>query len=406
MNKANGVLFLRSKRIILNDKIISGVVEIKGDKISTIHSYDFDSPLIKDYGNNIIAPGLVDVHTHGYGGYSYTGVINEAEVNDLSMIYLKEGVTSMLATASYNAIEVVSTAMEAGVVGAEILGLHIEGPFLNPKKSEAAPQGTIFPKPNLKHLNKILTQGKGKIKMMTIAPDLEGSHEVINELKHQKIIVAAGHTNVNYKELDAIKDKIDILTHLGNGMTGIHHRDMGALGYGINTNILTELIADGRHITKPMLEIIFKVKSINEIILISDTVALGGCKAGHYKTVSDDYFINSEGVIVNSKGFMSGSSFSLLSNLNYLYNNYDFKINELFKMASLNPSKLLGIDSDYGSIAIGKFADIIVLDDNFKTIDVYKKGKIAYNNEKEILTENPKLKDLLKDREFLNFYST
>ena len=406
MIKDTNRLLLKSKRIILENKIISGVVEIKGSKIHLIHPYDFESGLIKDYGNNIIAPGLIDIHTHGYGGYSYTGVINESEVNDLSMIYLKEGVTSMLATVSYNAIKVVSNAIKTGIVGAEILGLHLEGPFLNSKKSEAAPQGTIFPKPNLKHLNKILDTANDKIKMMTIAPDLRGSDEVIKKKKKQNIIVAAGHTNINYKELEAMKDKIDVLTHLGNGMTGIHHRDMGALGYGINSNISSELIADGRHVTKPMLEIIFKIKDLNEIILVSDTIALGGCQAGHYKTASDDYFINSQGVILNSKGFMSGSSFSLLSNLKYLYNNYELEINELFKMASLNPSKLLEVDNKYGSLAKDKYADIIVLDNDFKTIDVYKKGRLVYDNETEIITENPKLKELLKDQEFLNFYST
>lgn len=400
------IKFLRSKRIVLKDAVFAGVLEIRDDRIHQVHPFDYKAELIKDYGNNIIAPGLIDIHTHGYGGYSFTSVITIEDLNNLSNIYLREGVTSLLATSSNNAIKTVSRAIDQGLSGAEILGIHVEGPFLSQSQDGAAPLGTIFPKPNLEKLKQIIKDSNNNLSMMTLAPEIEGSQEVIKLLKQNEILVAAGHTEASYEFLEQIENDIDVITHLGNAMSGVHHRNMGTFGYGLNSNIYCELIADGRHITKPMLEIIFKIKSVNEIILISDSIALGGCKQGEYKTATDNYIINSQGTIVNNLGNLSGSSFSLLSNLNYLHESYNLKLYELFVMGSLNPSKLLKVDKDYGSITEGKYCDIIVLDDNFKTIDVYKKGKLVYNKNKKIINENPNLSKLLKDPEFLNFYST
>lgn len=398
--------YLKSKRIVLKDEIIEGIIEVRNKRIHQIHPYDYKVEICKDYGDQYLAPGLIDIHTHGFAGYSFTSVITSEDLDVLSNIYLREGVTSLLATSSNDAIKIVSEKIDTGLSGAEILGIHVEGPFLSQHRSGAAPKGTVFPKPDMELMKEILKDSNNNLSMVTIAPELEGSDEIIDLLKKENVIVAAGHTEASYELLEQKKADIDILTHLGNAMSGIHHRNMGAFGYGLNKSIYVELITDGRHLSKSMLEIIFKIKNIDEIIIISDSIALGGCKKGKYQTATDNYIVDSKGTIINNLGNLSGSSFSLLSNLRYLHKNFNFNVDELFTMASLNPSKLLAVDKNYGSIDSGKYADIIVLDDNFDIVDVYKKGKLLYDKNTELVKENPQLAQVLKNREFLNFYST
>lgn len=398
--------FIRSKKIVLENKVVSGVLEIRDGIIKAILDYDFCGDNIIDYKDNIIAPGMIDSHTHGYMGYSFTGSASAKDIDKVSRLYLEQGITTILATVSQNGIKPVLSAIKNGLTDCDILGLHMEGPFINSKRFGAAPPNTQFPKPNLGHLKRLIEQSSGYLKMMTLAPELNGNELLIEELIKNDIIVAVGHSEASYKELEKISQKIDVLTHLGNAMSGISHRNMGAFGYGLNTDIYTELIADSLHIERPMLEIIFKTKSVDKIILISDSIALAGCRKGHYKMANSNLYIDEAGVILNEFDHISGSSFSLLETARNLYSNYNIDLNSLFKMASLNASKLLRVDNKLGSIQVGKIADIIVLDKQFTIIDVYKKGELKFNHNQEKSSQNPKLDDLLLDPEFLNFYGT
>lgn len=405
MKNIKSNLFLKSKQIVLQSKVIAGVIEVRDGYIYAIYDYDFDNADIIDYKDKIIAPGLIDSHTHGYKGYSFTGSASASDIDKASKLYLQQGITSILTTVSYNGIKPVLMAIKKTTSGSNIIGLHMEGPFINPQQFGAAPPDTVFLKPNLNHLNDIIKEADGYLKMMSLAPEVDGNDKIIEKLQAEKIIVAAGHTNVSYKQLEELGNKIDVLTHMGNAMSKILHRDMGAFGFGLNSNIFTELIADGLHIERPMLEIIFKIKSVDEIILVSDSIALAGCKKGHYQLAKYNLTINDDGVIINEFGHLSGSSFSLLDIVKNLYFNYNLDLVSLFKMASLNPSRLLKVDNKLGSIKVGKLADIVVFNQDLDVIDVYQKGSLTYNHKMEKALQNPKLAKLLLDPEFLNFYS-
>ena len=398
-------LYLKSSKIVLKDQVISGVIEIKDQNIYKIHDYSFKKDGIVDYKDNIIAPGLIDIHTHGYKGYSFSGVSSSSDIEKVSEIYLQHGITSLVATVSPKGIKPVVKQIEKGFKASEILGLHLEGPFINPKRFGAANPKSTFLKPSLEILDNLLKDAKGYLTMMTLAPEVKNNDKIIERLIKRKVKVAVGHSNISYQEINEIEDKVDIITHLANAMSGLHHRQMGLLGYGLNKDIFVELIADGLHVEKPMLEIIFKIKSFDEIILISDSIALAGCKKGEYQLSDSKLWVSNDGLILNEFKHISGSSFNLLEIVKYLYNNYNFKLNDLFKMASFNPSKFLK-NQKIGSIANNKQADLIVLNKDLDLIDVYKKGRLSFKQEDKKIKENPNLEKIIKDKEFLNFYGT
>ncbi len=394
--------YLKSLNIVLEDKVVSGIVKIDNDKITQILPYDSNVVSI-DYGDNIIAPAIIDIHTHGFNGFGFNGVSSISDLNKLSKAYASVGVGALLATSSYaginNLVKVVKNSE-----GAKILGIHLEGPFLNPDQHGAAPPNTKFPQPNLDILLELLKLSKNHLKMMTIAPEMKNSKDVINELKKHNVLVAIGHTNATYDQLEVIDEDIDVMTHLANASSKVHHRNMGAAGYGLIKDVYVEVIADFRHLSLAMLKLIFKTKDINEIILVSDSIALANLAKGEYDFVGGKLFINDEGLIVNEYNKISGSSFAIIDNLKELSVKLNLSLVDIFKISSLNAAKLLKIDNEYGSIANNKIANIVVLDKNFKVIDTYVDGSVVYNCQDE-KTVNKKIKELLDNFEYLNFYA-
>lgn len=393
------MIYLKTKQIVLPDEIRSGILAIDQGIIQEILPYDAAVPDLLDYGEHILAPGLIDIHNHGYAGWAFTKTSSEEDLKLLSMRLLKEGVTSMLATSSPGYYDLFTTPLQ----GAEVLGIHAEGPFLNPAQHGAAPPDTPFKKSDLNHLKKMIEASHHQIKMMTVAPEQVGL-DILETLRQNKIKIAAGHSNASYEEMMKLDDYIDNITHLGNAMSGLHHRNIGVLGYGLSQDKWVELIADGNHISKPMLEIIFRLKAKDKIILISDTIALGGCRPSKYETAFGDFWIDESGAIINAFGHHSGSSFSLRQDLSYLYRELKISLIDLFRMASTNPALFLGYN-DRGELAPGKKADLIVLDEDFELIAAYKDGTCRYQTGDEIVLENPRLQEIIGARELMNFYS-
>lgn len=394
--------YLKSKQIVLEDKVISGILKIVNGEIVDILAYD-DAVEAIDYGEYVIAPALIDIHTHGYNGFGFNGVSSVADLNKLSLAYASIGVGALLATSSYAGINNLVKVIDK-TAGAEILGIHLEGPFLNPAQHGAAPPDTKFPLPSLDILDELLSLTKNHLKMMTIAPEMENSERVIDKLRVNDVLVAVGHTNATYEQLEAIESKIDVMTHLANASSPVNHRKMGATGYGLIKDVYSEVIADFRHLSLPMLKLIFKTKDLSEIILVSDSIALANLAKGEYEFVGGKLFIDNEGLIVNEYNKISGSSFAIIDNLKALSIELNLSLPELFQISSLNAAKLLKVDDKYGCIAKNKLANLVVLDADFKVIDTYVGGKHVYNYQDEKIVNEDVFK-LLDNKEYLNFYA-
>lgn len=396
---------IKSKKIVLRDKVIEGTLTLEDGVIQSIDSYEKGDRDAKDYGDLIIAPGLIDIHNHGYAGWSFTGSSNKDDINHLRQRMLLEGVTSMLTTSSTLGIKSVLESMkEDSESMTSVIGIHIEGPFLNSEQHGAAPPDTKFPLPDLEYMKEIYEEADEFLKMMTIAPEMQGSEEIISFLRDRDVKVSIGHSNVTYRELETIKSKVDSMTHLGNAMSGIHHREIGALGFGLlHTDVWVEMIADGIHLSNPMMDLVFHTKDLDRILLISDTVPFAGFDEGTYESLNGKIIVDSDGKLLNEHGNINGSSFPLLSDLGYLNRNFDLSLSDLFKMASYNQTQFLGIDG-VGQIKEEYKADLLVLDEDLKLVEIFKEGK-ELNYEQQMKENNSNVNAHLKDVEFLNFYS-
>ncbi len=392
---------IRSNKIVFEDHMEPGIIEINNGIISDILPIDDSFDI--DYSNQIIAPGLIDIHNHGYAGWSFTNTSLKTDLQLLLKRLISEGVTSMLATSARSGFPQIVDLIEHPTMDTEIIGIHTEGPFLNPQQYGAAPPGTVFETLSISLTKQLYEQSNKHLKMMTLAPEMPGNLEVIDWLNEHNIKVAVGHTNATYDELIKIEDKISNLTHLGNAMSGIHHREIGAFGFGLKENTFVELIADGLHVSKPMMELIFQIKDPSKIILISDTVPLAGLKTGNYQTTMGEIYINKDGLIMNEYGQISGSSRTLLQDLQYLFHEFSFELPRLFQMASLNPAHFLNL-KDRGSISVGKKADLLVLDDQLQLDTVYKNGSIRYQRTDKKVDNQEQVIHLIKDMEFFNYY--
>src|SRR5690625_3529044 len=273
-------LIIEHVNIYTKKKLIKdGSVLIQNGKIEKIveGTIDVEVDTIDGAGLNLV-PGFIDGHIHGAGGYDVMDQDPQA-LTKIAEYLPKEGTTSFVATTITNPIEEIHDAMvivrdyESHQGEAEILGLHIEGPFIEKDKAGAQPEQYIL-NPDLNLLEKWLDLANGSIKAMTIAPELDQDGRFMKMLRDNDINVSIGHTNATYKDvLQATERGANQMTHLCNAMNGIHHRDVGAVGAAIlNENLLSEVIADGIHLSPEMLQILFKSVGPERLMLITDSM--------------------------------------------------------------------------------------------------------------------------------------
>lgn len=394
--------YIKSTRICFEDGIRPAVIEIENGKFKRILEYETDVTTI-DFKDNLCIPGLFDTHTHGYGGYPFTGSSSSEDIVELLKLYAKGGVTSVFASSSITGYASIVGAVKQKTA-ARILGIHAEGPFLSDKRFGIAAPGTKFLKPSIEVTKELIEKSEGLLKVMTIAPENPGAIEVMQYLKNHGIKVAAGHTDATAEEFKQSISYYDVVTHLGNAMSGIHHREMGVLGAALLSDLPCELIADGLHISKDMLEIMFKLKSLNQFILISDSIPLSGIPVGTYQLDYSKVTVQEDGYLINEFGRLTGSSKTVLSGIKTIYELFHFPLHEIVATASIQPARLYGFDQEIGSIAEGKLADFIIVDDSFEVIETYLGGASVYSNQDDQTKSNPRLSEIITEKGFMNFY--
>ena len=394
---------LQSTRILTNNQIIAGKLQIIEGKIAAILPFHDEKPADIDVGDALIAPGLIDTHTHGFAGWSFTGVITPEEIVDLSQKYASFGVTSLLASSAFKGYKPIVEAIKSKNLKVKILGIHAEGPFLSSKQFGAAKPGTLFPAPNKIHALKMIEEAQGYLRMVTLAPEVEGSLELMDMFHAEGILIGAGHTDATRAQLKLSEGKIDVFTHMGNAMKGIHHREIGTLGTALLSDVPCEIIADGLHLCRDMLELVFRLKPIDQLILISDSTAMAGLPVGQYDLPGGIIYVHEDGLVTNEYGRISGSSRPIIKNIKVLLE-MGISLSDIFRMGSYNPARQLGISDVTGTIEEGKYADLIVLDDALSVVMTMVQGKIVYRTGQSMLEFNPRTQSLLDNPEFRGYY--
>ncbi|MBE6602503.1 MAG: N-acetylglucosamine-6-phosphate deacetylase [Ruminococcaceae bacterium] len=335
-----------------------------------------------DAAGNYVAPGLVDIHIHGYLGEDTCDAKPEG-IKKMAYGVVQNGVTAFLPTTMtvskdqiVDALNAVRSVKEESKTwgGAEIIGVHAEGPFINPSKKGAQAEENIL-KPDAD----FIIENADIITSVTLAPEMDEGHQCIKKLaKESNVLVSMGHTDAKFEEaMSAAKDGVNHATHLFNAMSALAHRNPGVVGAALSAdNVSVEVIADTFHINPGLYSIVAKVKG-DKMILITDCTRAGGMPDGEYDLGGQPIFL--KGIECRlADGTIAGSVLKLNNAVKNVIDHTDLPVHEIFNMASLNAATAIGCADRIGSLEAGKDADIIITDETINIIRTIKKGKTVY----------------------------
>ncbi|MBR1648525.1 MAG: N-acetylglucosamine-6-phosphate deacetylase [Alphaproteobacteria bacterium] len=326
-----------------------------------------------------IAPGFIDTHIHGIGGFG-TDDMNEDSILKMSEILPRYGVTSFIPTL-YSAPKgnlfraMISVLKAMGHErGAKILGMHLEGPFISPERLGVQSLASISAV-DLEYMKEIISLGGGNIVNMTVAPELKGMRELALMCIDQGIILQAGHTNANYQQMvEAMQARIMHVTHLFNAMSRMHHRDPGVVGaVFIHPELSCEIIADGVHINPEIIKFLFNCKPTDKVVLVTDSLKPTKQRARHLYANGEEVYFD-KCFMRKSDNVIAGSGLTMIEGVKNLVD-FGLDIEQAVQTASYNPAMIMKQDH-LGFVAPGYDADLVVFDKNFKLLKTVIKGEI------------------------------
>ena len=361
---------VRSKALLYDETIIGIVDEADARR---------GAEEIIDAGGAYVAPGLMDVHIHGYGGDDVSDD-DPAGVRRMSEKLLENGVTSFLPTTLTVAWDTLKSvcghmrtlareSQKPEYPGAEILGVHLEGPFINPERKGAQNPEFILPP----DADKVLPYAD-IVKLITLAPEMPGGYECIRALKQQTgIAISMGHSSATFDQaMTGVGLGVTRATHLFNAMSPLHHRDPGVVGAALNSDVYTELIADTFHVNKGIYPMLAKAKG-EKMVLITDALRSAGMPDGEYENGGQVFVLKGiECRLLN--GTIAGSVLRLNQGVRNFRDYGGVTMYQAVRAASLAPAESIGIADEKGSVSPGKDADIVLLDDDCSVIKTIVRG--------------------------------
>lgn len=332
-----------------------------------------------------IAPGFIDMHIHGGNGYETLDGSSKS-IREIAAFHVKGGTTSFLATVApapksklEKALSIINALTMRNSDGAQLIGAHMEGPYINSARSGAI-NPSYLRDVNIKEMVEFISLCEGSLKMVTVAPELPGCTEMIQMLAQEGIIVAAGHSEATYEiALSSFKAGVKHAIHLFNASAPLHHREPGLVGAVLaNKEINAEIIADGHHLHPSMLKLLGSVKGNRGLTLATDAISAAGMPDGEY--TFNGRKVSMEGKkITLPNGTMAGSSLTMIEAVKNMVKMAEIPLHEAIRMASLNPARLLGKESVKGALAPGMDADIVLLDKDLNVKMTMVNGEVVFN---------------------------
>lgn len=357
--------------------IDDGVVRMAGGRISSVRPAGA-RPRV-DLAVAWILPGFVDIHVHGGGGHTVT-TGDAAQAGAAAAFHAAHGTTTMLASLVASPFELMRGAISAYaplIADGMLAGLHLEGPYLSAIRC-GAQNPAYLRDPDPDELVALLDLGR--VRMVTIAPELPGALEVIRLLAARGVVAAVGHTDATYAQTRAAIDAgASVATHLGNAMRPIHHREPGPMIALLEAaGVVCEQIADGVHLHDGMLRFVAGTAGPHRVALVTDAMAAAGMPDGRYELGGQDVTVAAGTARLAGggahEGAIAGSTLTMDAAVRHAVHS-GLSVEDAAAMAATTPARVLGLDHDLGAIAPGLRADLVLLDEHLRVIRVLREGR-------------------------------
>lgn len=375
-------MIIQSKKVWIADQFTPAQLELEDGIIKEIYPYN-EKEVTKDYGDLRILPGFIDIHCHGAYGFD-TNDANPEGLRKWAKGIVDEGVTSFLATTLTqseevltNAVSNVAKVVEEGYEGAEILGIHFEGPYLNKAHKGAQPEEYCV-KPNIEQFKRYQKAAHGLIKYITMAVENDEDYALTKYCSQYNVVVSIGHSNATYEQaVQAYAHGARSMTHVYNAMTPFTHRANGLVGGALRIrNMYGEIICDGNHSTLAALNNFFTSKGPDYSIMITDSLMCKGFPVGtKFDFGGQEVVIYPDGSAhLVEAGNLAGSTLNVNKGLKILIEDALVPVNYAINACTSNPARCLHVDDRKGTIGVGYDADLVILDRDYEVVQTYCKG--------------------------------
>lgn len=401
---------VKSQRIYTERGCLSGAFLVEDGTIRAIYTDenlpDTQGMQIRDYGRQRIIPGIIEMHVHGYKGWHAMSPDKE-EIKKLGRALTTCGVTAFLPTNHLTPrllenTAAIADACEEPRVGARILGIHMEGPFISPKVLGSVDPAEICA-PDLERMKKWVEISKGHIVTVTMAPEIPGNLEILDYLVQNGINPCIGHSWATYEECERAIDRGAVITQkTGNCMRMIHQREVGVVGAALlDKRIYNELNSDCAHTSAEFLRICYEMKGPERLCLVADAGKMSGLKTGLYHLPADNecgyekYEVGTDGLLHIADGTIDGSALHILYGIQNWVERLGIPMEEAVQMASLNPARVCHVSEKKGSIKEHKDADYVVIGDDYRVIETVVEGITEYTPDVGCGYDNPECYEYL-----------
>jgi N-acetylglucosamine-6-phosphate deacetylase len=373
---------LTNARLVTPAGVVSpGWVQVDGSRIQSVgrgHPAPGTGP-VEDLAGAWLVPGFVDIHVHGGGGASMSGG-DAAQVVRAARFHRQHGTTRLLVSLVSAGLDTmlagtaaVAALVEGGAAG--IAGCHLEGPFLSRLRRGAQDPDSLLPA-DPEVLDRLLSAGRGTVRMVTVAPELPGALQLIANLVARGVVAGVGHTDAGYPEAVAgFQAGAGVATHLFNGMRPLHHRHPGAVAAALeHPGVVCELINDGVHVAPPIVRLVAAAAGSGRVALVTDAIAAAGMGDGDYELGRMPVRVKGGVATLVGGGNLAGSTLTMDRAFRRAVLEVGLPIEDAVRMASTTPARVLGMDTRVGAIAPGREADLVVLDDSLEVTAVMAAG--------------------------------
>ena len=316
-----------------------------------------------DCSNRYVLPALVDIHTHGAVGYDF----NTADLDGMKKImefYVAHGVGTVFPTVMTDTDEAIcrQVALIAQLAKEypEVKGIYLEGPFLS-KEYRGAHPIKLLQKPSMDKFMTYQKAAEGKIKILTVAPELPDALAFISEVTDQKVVVAIGHSGADSETVrKALKVGAKSFTHWGNAMSQLDRHNLGVAGSALASGAFCEVVCDGEHVDSDVLKLLVKVKGVDKVIGITDSIMATGLTDGEYTLAGQRVTVNGRDAYLTGTKTRAGSTLDAYQGLTNVITFTGLPLREAIKLWTVNPAQLVGLQDRIGTIEVGKDADFII----------------------------------------------